>query len=451
MAQVREKIRKKNRLKKIKADLNQMMELIESKKAGIAFIGLGQAGLPAAVLMASAGFNVIGCDINKSKLESIRNGKSYSEDVTDSQLSRFIKNGKITLTSEISDLTDADIFILAVPTYLTKQKTPDVTAVEVVVEKLVPVIKKQAMIILESTIYPGATEDIIESRLNKRGLIADKDYYLAYSPSRIDPGNKKWPLSKIPRLVGGLTDNSREAAAALYSRIGREVIAASSIKAAEMTKLYENSFRAINIAFADDMHVICHAFGLDVWEIVELAKTKPFGFVPFSPGPGIGGECIPIVPLFTAWKAREYGLRADFIELASDIIDMMPRYFTHYLTDLLNVENKTIKDAKILIIGVAYKCDTADTRESPALAIMRLLRERGADISYSDPFVSSLKENGTVLKSLPISPTLLRRTDAVIIATDHSSIDYATVVKYGRLILDTRNALKNFQSPNIFR
>lgn len=435
----------------LKGDLSSLPKLIESKEAKIAFIGLGQAGLPAAINLAKKGFFVTGCDVNEEKLASLKNGISYSEDVDDDLLKELVDNSKFKVTDSIDSLSDSDIFILAVPTFLTKQKTPDVTAVSSVGGQIVASLKKRALIILESTIYPGATEDILKKQLDNRGLSPDKDYLLAYSPSRIDPGNKNWPITKIPRIVGGLTKNSRTAALELYSVLSKNVIPASSIAAAEMTKLYENSFRAINIAFVDKMHMICRAFDLDVWEIVELASSKPFGFVPFSPGPGIGGECIPIVPLFTAWKAREFGLRASFIELASEIIDMMPNYFTEYLMDLLNKEGKSMKNANILLMGLAYKGDMADTRESPAIDILELLEDRGANVSYFDPYIPSYRVNGQTIHSINLDPKTLKNMDAVIIATAHSRVDYDMIVGNSKLILDTRNALRNYDLPFIYR
>ena len=435
----------------LRGELEKLPELIESKEAKIAFIGLGQAGLPAAINLADKGFSVTGCDINGEKLDALRKGVSYSEDVSDDLIQELSDNDKFRVTDSILKLNDSDIYILAVPTFLTKQKTPDVTAVSSVAEQIVKSLKRRALIILESTIYPGATESIIKAQLDNRGLKPDEDYYLAYSPSRIDPGNENWPISKIPRIVGGLTKESLDVSLELYSMLSDQVVPATSIATAEMTKLYENSFRAINIAFVDKMHMICRAFDLDVWEIVDLASSKPFGFVPFSPGPGIGGECIPIVPLFTAWKAREYGLRASFIELASEIIDMMPNYFTEYLIDLLNNDGKSMKNANILLLGLAYKSDMADIRKSPAIDILKLLEDRGANVSYFDPFVPRYKENGQTLNSTNLDPETLKNMDAVIITTAHSKVDYEMVVENSKLILDTRNALRDYDLPYIYR
>jgi len=422
---------------------------LQPKQTPVAVIGLGQSGLPTAATLAQAGFRVTGYDIDESKVKSLNRGESYLEDVEQSDLSRLVDQGNFRAKNSFATLNGAKIIIIAVPTFITKQGTPDLKAVKAVTDDIVGFINEPKLIILESTVYPGATEEIIKQALDAAGLKLDEDYLLAYSPSRIDPGNSNWPITKIPKIVAGASKESLSAAEEFYSSFIDKVIPAGSIKAAETTKLFENSYRAVNIAFVDAMKIFCEAMDIDIWEIIDLASSKPFGFVPFYPGPGIGGECIPVVPLYLAWKAKEYGIRADFIEVASQIIDMMPTHFTNQLCGLLNKEGKTLKNSKILILGVAYKSGMSDTRKSPAKKIIRQLIETGAKVSYSDPYVPSFSSSGYQLKSSKLNAGLIKKQDAVVIVTEHPNIDYKMVADNSRLVLDTRNALPHSKKHNV--
>lgn len=431
--------------------ISDLRAAIKSKTAPLALIGLGQSGLPTAVMLAKAGFQVTGYDINKSKVELINNGKSYLEDISDKELGQLIREGSLKAKESFATLDRAKIIIIAVPTFITEQETPDLEAVKVVSRDIAGLINKPKLIILESTVYPGATDEILKNALDATGMRLDDDYLLAYSPSRIDPGNPSWPLTKIPKIVAGASKDSLSIAKEFYNLFIDKIIPAGSIETAETTKLFENSFRAVNIAFVDAMKIFCDALGINVWEVIDLASTKPFGFVPYYPGPGIGGECIPVVPLYLAWKAREYGIRADFIEVASEIIDMMPTYFTNHLSGLLNKEGKALKNSKIMLLGVAYKCGMSDTRKSPAKKITQLLMNCGAKVSYSDPYVPNFKINGHNFRSSKLNADLLKKQDAVVIITAHPDTDYKMVAENSHLILDTRNALASIKGRNIYR
>lgn len=429
----------------------ELFKLIENKKARIVIIGMGHVGLPEAVAFAKVGFKVVGYDTDKAKTEALNQGRSHVVDVKSEELKELIKSGRFRADSSPAVLSRAHVKIIAVPTLLTKHKNPDVVAVTSVAHELAHRHRRPALIILESTGPPGVTDEVIKSAFDEKGLKPDTDYWLACSPARIDPGNPEWALADIPKIVGGLTRKSADLTEALYSRMVTSVVRASSPKAAEMTKLLENSFRAVNIAFIDQMHMICYAMGLDIWEIIKLASTKPFGFVPFFPGPGPGGECIPVDPFYVAWKAREHEVRAHFIELAGETMDTIPGFFVRNLSDLLNDKGKPLKGAKVLLLGVAYKKNVEDISRSPAHAIVELLGEHGAKVSYHDPFVPDFRTDGQSLHSVPLNDKVLRRQDAVMVVTDHSNVDYKMVVKSSPLILDARNALAEYKSAKIHR
>lgn len=430
---------------------NNLNNLIATRQANVCIIGLGHVGLPEAVAFAKSGFNVVGYDINQSKVDAINSGRSHLVDVRSRELHELINSRRFRADTAPKALDWAHVMIIAVPTLLTKHKNPDVRAVRRICAELSRHVKEPKLIILESTGPPGVTEEIVKTALEAEGLTADEDFFLACSPARIDPANKDWPLVSIPKIVGGLTPKSTDMAASLYGQVMRTVVRASSLKAAEMTKLMENSFRAVNIAFVDQMHMICHEMGLDIWEIIELAATKPFGFVPFYPGPGPGGECIPVDPFYVAWKAREYDLRAHFIELAGETMDTIPDFFIHTLADLLSEAGKPLKGAKVLLLGVSYKKNVADVSRSPAYALVKILREHGTEVVYSDPYVPEFKADGERMRSVSLSGKALHRQDAVIIVTDHSNVDYDLIVDNSPLILDTRNALADYESATIHR
>jgi len=427
----------------------QLMELIRNKEARVGVIGLGQAGLPCAMLLANQGYKVTGFDIDRAKVDMLSKGKSYLDDVTNDELAKLIKTKRFQAKDSMATLGSTDVKLISVPTLLTNQEEPDLSAVEAVSKKIVKYLSKPSLILVESTVYPGATEAIVKKQLDDNGFKLGKDYFLAYSPSRIDPGNKEWRLRKVPKLVGGFTDDCLDLATALYKDVVAEVIQASSIKIAETTKLFENSFRAVNIAFVDRFRAVCQAMDMNIWEIIELAKTKPYGFTPFYPGPGVGGDCIPIDPLYVAWKAREHGMRANFIELAQKIIDTMPRQVVGRLYDLLNENRKSINNSKILLIGAAFKKDNSSTKNSPIEPIIDLLSQRKAKISFHDPYVNNLNVNGFEMKSTALNARTLKNQDAVLVITDHSNIDYGLIAKESKLVYDTRNALAKFSSPHI--
>ncbi len=427
----------------------QLMELIKNKEAHIGVIGLGHAGLPCAILLANQGYKVTGFDIDREKVDMLSSGKSYLDDVTSDELAKLIKTKRFQAKDSMATLGSTDVKLISVPTLLTSQEEPDLSAVEAVSKNIVKYLRKPSLILVESTVYPGATEAIVKKQLDDNGFKLGKDYFLAYSPSRIDPGNKEWRLQKVPKLVGGFTGDCLNLATALYKDVVAEVIQTSSIKIAETTKLFENSFRAVNIAFVDRFRAVCQAMDMNIWEIIELAKTKPYGFTPFYPGPGVGGDCIPIDPLYVAWKAKEHGMRANFIELAQRIIDAMPRQVVGRLYDLLNENEKSINNSKILLIGAAFKKDNSSTKNSPIEPIIDLLSQRKAKISFHDPYVKDLNVNGFKMKSTALNSRTLKNQDAVLVITDHSNIDYGLIAKESKLVYDTRNALSAHSKPHI--
>ncbi len=423
-------------------------EKIASKTARIAIVGLGHVGLIEAVTFAKAGFKVTGFDISKAKVKDLNKGIAASDDVGDEELKTLLESGNFISETSPVGLKKADVIIITVPTLLSKHKNPDVNAVWAVSRNIARHAKKSVLVCVESTCYPGATEEIFQEVFSKH-FDADKNFFLACTPARIDPGNEKWPLPSIPRIMGGLNETSLEVAKKLYSTVVKTIISASSLKAAEMTKLLENSFRTVNIAFANQMQLVCHEMGLDVWEIIDLAATKPLGFVPFNPGPGPGGTCIPVDPFYVAWKAREFEYHARFIELAGEVLDEIPGFVVRRVYDMLNKRGKTIDHSKILLLGVAYKKDTKKTSGAAAHHIVPLLTERGANIFFSDPYVEKFPFNGNTHKSVKLNSELLSDMDAVIVLTDHSNVDYDLVVNNSSLILDTRNVLASYDSPVI--
>ena len=429
----------------------QLMELIKNKEAHIGVIGLGHAGLPCAILLANQGYKVTGFDIDRTKVDMLNKGKSYLDDVSNEELAKLLKTKRFQAKDSMATLGSTDVKLISVPTLLTNQEEPDLSAVEEVSKKIAKYLSKPSLVLVESTVYPGATEAIVKKQLDDNGFKLGKDYFLAYSPSRIDPGNKEWHLKKVPKLVGGVSSDCLDLATALYKDVVAEVIQTSSIKIAETTKLFENSFRAINIAFVDRFRAVCQALDMNIWEIIELAKTKPYGFTPFYPGPGVGGDCIPIDPLYVAWKVKEHGMRANFIELAQRIIDAMPRQIVGRLYDLLNENGKSIKNSKILLIGAAFKKDNSSTKNSPIKPIIKLLSQRKAIVSFYDPYVDNLNVDGFKMKSAALNARTLKNQDAVLIITDHSNIDYGLIAKESKLVYDTRNALAEFSKPHIHR
>ena len=419
-----------------------LKDKLVKKKAKIGVIGLGYVGLPLAVEFANSGFSVIGVDTSKKRISSISAGSSYILDVKSADVKKHVISGRLRVSFDYEALKDADAVIICVPTPLRKTKEPDLSYVIKASKGVVPFASKGRLIVLESTTYPGTTEEVLLPMFSQDGKRAGKDFYLAFSPERVDPANKNYKTKDIPKVVGGVTPKCAEMTKLLYSQIIKDVILVSSTKVAEMVKLLENTFRSANIALANEMALMCNKLGIDVWEVIEAAKTKPFGFMAFYPGPGIGGHCIPLDPLYLTWKARLNGFEPKFIELASEINSYMPRYVVERLTYILNEDKKTLNDSKILLVGVAYKKDVNDLRESPAIEVMKELLKRGARVSYHDPYVSEAKIGKERFASSPLEKDVIKNADCVVILTDHSKLDYDIIRKNARLILDTRNALK---------
>lgn len=419
---------------------------IEEKRAHIGVIGLGYVGLPLVKTFLNAGFNVTGFDVDKTKVGLLNRAKSYIKHVTGGDLKPYIREKKFKATADFKNLSSVDVIIICVPTPLDSHKNPDLSYVLNTTRVIAENLKKGQLIVLESTTYPGTTEEEMLPLLEVKGLKAGKDFYLAYSPERENPGDEVFTTSRIPKVVGGVTSACRSVAKALYDQIVVKTIPVSAPRVAEATKLLENIFRSVNIAMVNEMKMIFERMDIDVWEVIRAASTKPFGYMPFYPGPGYGGHCIPVDPFYLTWKAKEVDYPTRFIELAGEINTLMPYFVVSKTVDALNERRKSIKGAKVLILGIAYKKDVDDQRESPALKIISLLQEKGARISYNDPYVPESKGHrdypGLSLRSVPLSARMLKRFDAVIITTDHSAYDYDWIVRNTSLVIDTRNAVK---------
>ena len=428
----------------------ELLQKIESKQATLGVIGLGYVGLPLAVEFARAGFDVIGFDVDAHKVAELMAGRSYIPDVPSDHLAEVVKNGKFKATTDSKALAAADIIDICVPTPLRKTKDPDMTYVVQAVETTAAVQKKGQLIILESTTYPGTTVEVVQPALAAKGFTPGVDFYLAFSPERVDPGNPKYQTKNIPKVVGGINEDSTRAAVAFYSQVMDHVVPVSSPSVAEMVKLLENTFRAVNIGLVNELALMCHRMGLDVWEVIDAAKTKPFGFMPFYPGPGLGGHCIPIDPHYLSWKARQYNFEARFIDLAGNVNSAMPEFVVQLVTDALNSQKKSLNGSKVHILGVAYKRDVNDLRESPALEVIELLHHRGATVTYTDPYFPAFKHAGLDLVSAPEGEAH-KGVDVGVIITDHKVFDYAAMVERFPLLVDTRNALKGTTGSHIFR
>ena len=433
----------------------ELLKKIEGKQAKLGVIGLGYVGLPLAVEFARAGYGVIGYDVDERKVKELMAGKSYIPDVPSSHLAEVVNNGKFVATTDPKRLADADIIDICVPTPLRKTKDPDMTYVVQAVEAVANVLKKGQLIILESTTYPGTTVEVVQPTLAAKGFTPGTDFYLAFSPERVDPGNPQYQTKNIPKVVGGINEESTRAAVAFYSQVMDTVVPVSSPSVAEMVKLLENTFRAVNIGLVNELALMCHRMGLDVWEVIDAAKTKPFGFMPFYPGPGLGGHCIPIDPFYLSWKARQSGFEARFIELAGHVNGGMPEYVVTKVADALNSQRKAINGSSILVLGVAYKKNIDDVRESPALDVIHLLHERGATMSYADPHVPAVRADGWAggfaMTAVDLDRESLDHYDCVLILTDHAVFDYARVAADARLIVDTRDAIKGESAAPLFK
>lgn len=411
----------------------------------VGVVGLGYVGLPLAVEFCMQGFVVYGVDKSPEKVKLLQNGQSYIGDVSEATLKECLRTGRFSFSTDYSVLTKVQAISVCVPTPLRKTKDPDMSYVLDAAENISRVLQKGQIIILESTVYPGATEELIAPILERSGLKVGKDFYLAFSPERVDPGNKQYGIRDIPKVVGGVTEACTKRAVELYQQVFKQVIAMSSAREAEMAKLLENTFRAVNIGLINELALVAHKMGINIWNVIEAAKTKPFGFMAFYPGPGLGGHCIPIDPFYLSWKAKTYRADTTFIELADKVNSQMPAYVVERVADLLNQVGKPVKGSKILILGVAYKRDVNDIRESPALDVIGLLVKKGAEVSYNDPFVLSFDYIERQWKSQPLSEEFLKEQDCVIIVTDHSNYDWDFIARNAKLIFDTRNATKEVQ------
>lgn len=412
----------------------------------IGIVGLGYVGLPLAMEFAEAGVVVTGVDIDVTRVDRLAKGISDIEDVSSERLAMVVDAGRFVPTTEFSSLADVDAISICVPTPLGKSHDPDVSYVTSAAEGLSPILSKGQTVVLESTVYPGATEELIAPVLERSGLIAGEDFYLAFSPERIDPGNKQYAVNQIPKVVGGLNEASTEKAVAYYKKVFPTVVALQSTREAEMAKLLENTFRAVNIGLVNELAVMAHGMGIDIWKVIDAASTKPFGFMPFYPGPGWGGHCIPVDPFYLSWRARQEGFETGFIDQAGRINSRMPDYVVDRVARILNEAQKSINGSDILVLGVAYKRDISDVRESPALDIIELLESRGARVSFHDPHVDSVHAGEHLYHSDELNAERLSKTDCVVIVTDHSTIDYRMVVENSRSVFDTRNATKNLRS-----
>ena len=427
------------------------LERIRARKARVGVIGLGYVGLPLAVEFAHAGFDVTGFDVDAIKTDQINGGRSYIPDVAEADLAACVRAGTLRATTDMTALGTMDAIDICVPTPLRKTKDPDLSYIVLAVEAVAATLKRGQLVILESTTYPGTTDEVVQPMLEAEGLVADVDFFLAFSPERVDPGNQQFNTKNIPKIVGGVGPASTEVAAALYGATVQHVVPVSSTRVAEMVKLLENTFRAVNIGLVNEIALMCHKMDINVWEVIDAAKTKPFGFMPFYPGPGLGGHCIPIDPFYLSWKARQTGFECRFIELAGQINSSMPHFVVDRVAEALNSRKKSINGSCIHLVGVAYKRDVNDMRESPALDVLELLAKRGAALSYSDPFVPELKHDGRMLASIDLASAVAKQIDCAVICTDHTGFDYDALVDSGTLVVDTRNALKSRQGATIFR
>jgi len=431
----------------------ELQRRIEERTARIAVIGLGYVGLPLAVGFAQAGFSVLGVDIDKRKVAAVNRGQSYIGDVTDEDLRPHVEAGRLRATTDYDLLREVDAIFICVPTPYDAQRAPDLSFVRAAAEGIRPRLQPGQLVVLQSTTYPGTTEEIVQPILEESGLQAGVDFYLAFSPERIDPGNRQWTAHNLPKVVGGITPECTHLAATLLRRMGAPVHTVSSPRAAEMTKLLENTFRAVNIALVNELALLAERMGIDFWEVIEAARTKPFGFMPFYPGAGVGGHCIPVDPYYLSWKAREFDFYTKFIELAAEVNQAMPYHAVDLVAEALSQEGKPVNGARVLVLGVAFKPDVDDPRNSPAERVIELLLSRGAEVRYHDPYIPRFRVGGDVfyranatLESTPLSDEELTAADCVVIVTGHRSLDYGRVMERARLVVDCCNATRGIET-----
>jgi UDP-N-acetyl-D-glucosamine dehydrogenase len=420
-----------------------LQEKLETRTARVSVIGLGYVGLSLAVELAKAGLTVRGVDLDLERVNLLNRGESYLVDVPAEVLKPLVASGRLNGATAFDEAGSADALIICVPTPLRKSKEPDISFILSALESLLPHLRAGQLMVLESTTFPGTTEEVLQPKIEGAGLVIGRDFFLAFSPERVDPGNKKYTTATIPKVVGGVTPTCTKLAASLYRQVTQTVFEASNPRVAETAKLLENTFRSVNIALANELAFACRKIGVDPWEVIEAAATKPFGFMPFYPGPGIGGHCIPVDPLYLSWKVRLTGYEAQFIALADQINRAMPEHVVNLVTEALNDQGRSVKGTSVLVLGVTYKADVNDVRESPALEVIEMLIEKGAQVSYADPFTPQLNgEGGRKLAAVELTPEAVAAADCVLILTSHSGFDYAMIGDRARLVVDTRNALK---------
>ncbi|HXG03856.1 MAG TPA: nucleotide sugar dehydrogenase [Candidatus Binatia bacterium] len=418
----------------------RLIERISTISAQVGVVGLGYVGLTEAVALARAGFRVTGFDVDQGRVGAVQSHRSYVIDVPDEELALAVQSWNLKATADFGALRTMDVILICVPTPLSKTRTPDISYILAAADAIQAHLRPGQLIVLESTTYPGTTTEVLLPAFERTGLRVGEDFHLCFSPERINPGDKEHPVSTIPRIIGGVTPECAAVASGLFARIASEVVTVSSPAAAEMVKLLENTFRAVNIGLVNEIALMCRALRVDVWEIIDAAATKPFGFMPFYPGPGLGGHCIPIDPLYLSWKARINGFEPRFIDLAHQVNSAMPRFVVSLLIEALNDRGRTVNGARILVLGVSYKRDVNDARESPALEIIHELRRRGATVLYHDPHVATVRVDDRTLTSVPLETSLMEDVDCVLILTDHTAVDYKRVVEAAPLVVDTRNA-----------
>jgi UDP-N-acetyl-D-glucosamine dehydrogenase len=422
--------------------IGMLLDKIETRSAVIGVIGLGYVGLPLAVLQAKAGFTVYGIDEVEEKVDRVNEGETYISDIDGNELRDVVRAGRLTATSDFQVLERCDVVLICVPTPLTKNREPDISAIRKVTRRLSESVHPNMLVVLESTTYPGTTDEVIVPALTETGLKVGDTLFVAFSPERVDPGNRSFKTANTFKLVGGVTPACLTVARTFYEQSIVKIFPLSSARVAEMAKVFENVFRSVNIALVNELALLCDRMGLNVYEVIDAAATKNFGFMPFYPGPGVGGHCIPLDPYYLAWKSKEYDMHTRFIELAGEINEAMPYYVVAKLQRILNRIGQCLHGARILVLGITYKADVGDARETPAMKVMGLLQKEGADLTYCDPFVPSFSLDGRPYESMPFAKALIEESQAVLILTAHSTFDYELVVRHARVVFDTRNATR---------
>lgn len=429
----------------------QLVAAISRGEATVSVIGQGYVGLPLALCLCRAGFTTYGIDVHTGRVAQLARGESYILDVADAELQAALASGRYRPTTDYAAVADSQVVIICVPTPLGKSKDPDVSYIVHAVEQIRAHAHAGMLVILESTTYPGTTDELVVSRLEQLGYVVGQDVFACFSPERVDPGNPVYNTTNTPKVVGGVTSACTELGVALYGRVMDRVIPVSSARVAEMVKLLENTFRAVNIGLVNELALMCERMNIDIWEVIDAAATKPFGFMPFYPGPGIGGHCIPLDPMYLSWKARAFDFYNKFIELASEVNGNMPRHVITKVQEVLNLDGKALRRARVLVLGMAYKKDIDDLRESPSLEIFRMLKLQGAQVDFHDPHVATFQEAGAAVAGVALTATTLADYDCVVLATNHSAFDYAWIAQHARLVVDTRNAFKGIAAPHILR